>query len=181
MALKSASNKYGTVAVTIHWLSTFLILALVGSGFRAASLTDGAAKEAVLSLHVPLGAAILFLTLLRLLWWWLADRKPDPVAGEPAWQRVSAKAVHILFYVVIFGLAASGIGMMVLSGAGPILFGASEAALPDFHDYAPRVPHGLSARLMVALVILHAGAALYHHFAKKDGLLRRMWFGGAGG
>ncbi|TMV10088.1 cytochrome B [Ruegeria sediminis] len=181
MALMSVGNRYGAVAVTIHWLSALLILVLIGSGFRAASLIDSAAKEAVMLLHVPLGAAILIPTLLRLLWWWLADRKPDSVAGDPAWQRVSAKVVHVLFYVVILGMAASGIGMMVLSGAGGILFGASEAALPDFHDYAPRVPHGLGARLMVTLLILHAGAAFYHHFIKKDGLLRRMWYGGAEG
>ncbi len=32
-------------------------------------------------------------------------------------------------------------------------------------------------RAMVALLILHAGAALHHQFIKKDGSLKRMWFG----
>jgi len=175
--MKSTPPKYGSVAVTIHWLSAILILGLLGSGFRAASLTGSAAKEAILSIHAPLGLAIAALTLLRLVWWWRVDQKPEPVADDPVWQAFVAKAVHALFYVVILGMGASGIGLFVLSGAGDIVLGASAGPLPDFADYPPRVPHGLGARLMVALFVLHAGAALYHHFIKKDGLIWRMWFG----
>lgn len=178
--MKSTSTRYGTVAVTIHWISALVILALMGSGFRAGSLVDSAAKASVLSVHVPLGITVLLLTLARVAWWVFVDRKPPHMEGDPAWQRASAKAVHVLFYVVIFGMAASGIGMMVLSGAGSILFSGSAVPLPDFQDYAPRLPHGLGARLMVALLFLHIGAALYHHFIRKDGLIWRMWFGGRG-
>ena len=178
--MKSTPTRYGTVAVTIHWLSVVLIVMLLASGFRAASMTDPDIKTGLLSIHAPLGMAILILTLARVLWWWFADRKPDPVAGDPAWQRFVARAVHILFYVVIIGMASSGIGMMALSGAGAILFEGSGAALPNFHDFLPRVPHGIGARLMVALLILHAGAALYHQFVKRDGLLTRMWYARGG-
>ena len=175
--MKSTQTQYGSVAVTIHWLSAIFILAMLGSGFRAASMADSAAKEAILMFHVPLGVVILLLTMLRLFWWWRVDKKPKPVAGDPVWQTFIAKAIHVLFYVVILGMAASGIGILALSGAGNILFGAEVGPLPDFSEFLPRVPHGLGARLMLALFTLHAGAALYHHFIKKDGLIRRMWFG----
>ena len=175
--MKSNPTQYGSVAVTVHWLSAIFILAMFGSGFRAASMTDSAAKEAILLFHVPLGIVILVLTLFRLFWWWQVDQKPKPVEGDPAWQTRSAKGIHVLFYVVILGMIASGIGTIALSGAGSILFGADAGPLPDFSQFLPRVPHGLGARLMVALFLLHAGAALYHHFIKKDGLIWRMWFG----
>lgn len=175
--MKSTPNRYGTVAVTIHWLSALLIFALMGSGFRAGMMTDSAAKAALLKVHVPLGIAILVLTLARLAWWKFADRKPDPVAGSPAWQEMSGKAVHMLFYVVIIAMAGSGIAMMAMSGAGAIILDGSDMTLPNFTDYAPRMPHGLGARLMVALLAMHIGAALYHHFIQKDGLIARMWFG----
>jgi cytochrome b561 len=84
--------------------------------------------------------------------------------------------VHILFYVVIFSMAASGIGLMILSDAGAVLFRGADAILPNFYDYLPRVPHGIGARGMVALLALHIGAALYHHFIKKDGLIGRIGF-----
>ncbi|MEH6527804.1 MAG: cytochrome b/b6 domain-containing protein [Sneathiella sp.] len=175
--MKSTATKYGTVAVTLHWLSALFIFALMGSGFRAGSLVESTAKASVLSAHVPLGIIILLLTLARVAWWLFADRKPNHPAGDPGWQIMSAKIVHVLFYIVIFGMVASGIGMMVLSGAGTILFAGSAEPLPDFWDYLPRVPHGIGARVMILLLVLHIGAALYHHFIRKDGLIWRIWFG----
>jgi cytochrome b561 len=86
--------------------------------------------------------------------------------------------VHVAFYIVVFGMVASGIGMIILSGAAPAVFGAPGAVLPNFTDYPPRMPHGLGAFLLVALLVLHAGAALYRQFIRGDGLLRRMWYGG---
>lgn len=48
MALKSALDRYGTMAVSIHWVSVVLILILIGSGFRAAKTVDPVAKAAIL-------------------------------------------------------------------------------------------------------------------------------------
>jgi cytochrome b561 len=176
MGLKSTIDRYGSMAVSIHWLSAILVLVLMVVGFRAAGTVDPAAKAALLRLHLPIGIALLALTVLRIVWWRF-DRRPDPIAASPHWQERAAQAVHILFYVVLLGMIASGIGMMVLSGASPIIFGGQGGALPDFSKYLPRAPHGIGAWLLIALVVLHVGAALYHQFGRRDGLLRRMWFG----
>ena len=176
MSMKSGSDRYGTMAVSVHWLSAALILVLIASGFRAAGTVDPAVKAQLLRIHVPVAIAVLLLTLLRVVWWLAIDRRPDPVVGPPLWQERSARVVHLLFYVVILGMIASGIGMMVLSGAGSIIFGQG-GVLPDFWKFAPRVPHGIGARLLFALLVLHVGAALYHHVVLRDGLLWRMWFG----
>ncbi|MBV8106207.1 MAG: cytochrome b/b6 domain-containing protein, partial [Hyphomicrobiales bacterium] len=104
------------------------------------------------------------------------DRKPGPVPGSPRWQERSARVVHILFYIVILGMIASGAGMMALSGAAPVIFGGGAPSLPDFWKYPPRLPHAIGARLLLALLSLHVGAALYHHFVRRDGLVWRMWF-----
>src|SRR5262245_15152436 len=76
------------------------------------------------------------------------------------------------------GRPASGIGMLVLSGAASSLFGPATTALPNFWNYPPRVPHGIGARALVALLILHVGGALYHHVVKRDRILARMGIGG---
>lgn len=163
------------VAVVIHWLSALLIVALIGSGFRANGMEDAAAKAAVLRVHVPIGATILSLTLARIGWWFFVDNKPASVPML-RWQDRASRAVHFLFYVVILGMAASGIEMVMLSVAGPIIFGGDLVTLPNLFDYPPRRPHGISAHVIIALLILHAGAALYHHLFKRDQLLRYMWF-----
>ncbi|MCP4046197.1 MAG: cytochrome b, partial [Gammaproteobacteria bacterium] len=148
MPAKSMRDHYGSIAITIHWLSALLIMVLLVSGFRAANTVDPTAKAQVLSVHAPLAILILLLTLARIVWWWFTDNKPDPIAGMSKWQGFSARAVHVLFYVVILGMTASGIGMFVLSGAADIVFGATDAQLPDFTKYKPRAPHGIGARAM---------------------------------
>jgi len=176
MALKSTPDHYGTVAVSIHWVTAVLILILIASGFRASDAVDPAAKLVILRLHVPVALGVLALTMLRIVWWWGLDRKPAPVVGSPHWQERSAQAVHVLFYVVVLAMIASGVAMTALSGAAPMIFGGEGALLPDFSKYPPRLPHGIGARLLVALLVLHVGAAVYHHFVRRDSLLWRMWF-----
>ncbi|MEM7188284.1 MAG: cytochrome b/b6 domain-containing protein [Pseudomonadota bacterium] len=176
MSVKSTETRYGAVIVVVHWVSAVLILALIVSGLRADGLTDETDKAAVLSLHISLGFGVLALTLFRLVWWQVADRKPPP-SPMRRWQHRVARAVHALLYLVVLGTIVSGIAMLAQSGAAPIIFGTSAAALPDFHSYGPRAPHGFGAVALIALLALHAGAAFHHHFIKKDGLLNRMWFG----
>jgi cytochrome b561 len=38
----------------------------------------------------------------------------------------------------------------------------------------PRDAHNLGAKLILAIVILHVAAAVWHQFIRKDGLLARM-------
>ncbi len=176
MAAKSTTTRYGWVAITIHWLSALLIIILWGSGMRAAGFTESAAKAEVLAVHVPLGIAILVLTLVRIGWWWWADDRPGPTEGTPRWQDFAGRAVHLLFYVVILLMTASGIALLAFSGAGPVIFGGAEGTLPDFWQFPPRGGHAVGARLMLALFVLHVAAALYHQFVRRDGLIGRMWF-----
>ncbi|MFE3839481.1 cytochrome b [Pseudogemmobacter sonorensis] len=170
--MKSTSDRYGAVAVTLHWLSAFGILALLATGFRAADAPDPAA---LLRLHVPLGIAVLALTVFRVVWWLALDRKPAPIANTLAGQERLARGVHLAFYIVLFGMFGSGIALMAMSGAGAVLFGGGP--LPDFSAYGPRAPHGIGAMLLIALLIAHVAAALYHALIRRDAIFRRMWYG----
>lgn len=165
--MKSRPDRYGSVAVTIHWLSALAILVLLGSGFSAALTMDPVLKITLLRLHVPLAIAVLALTLARIFWWALADRKPAPMAA--------ARAVHGLLYFALFVMLGSGIGLIVTSGAGVVLFGGA-GTLPDFTLFPPRIAHGLGALLLAALLAAHIGAALYHHLVRRDAIFERMWY-----
>ena len=77
-------------------------------------------------------------------------------------------------------MTASGIGMLAALDAAPALLAGDGVSLPDFETVPPRAPHGIGARVLLALVALHTLAALYHQFVLKDGLLGRMgWRTGA--
>lgn len=177
MALKSSSDRYGTVAVAIHWLSAALVLGLLVSGFRAAGTLDPEAKAGLLRIHAIVGSTVLLLTFVRIAWWLFVDRRPADPAGTPRIQARTAHAVHLLLYMALFGMAASGIGMLVLSGAAGILIAGVPGPLPDFLQYPPRLAHGFGALFLLALVVAHLAAALYHQFVLRDRLLARMGIG----
>ena len=178
MGWKSDGRRYGAVAMAMHWATAAAIFALLGSGLVMAGTEEPAAKISILKFHAGAGFFAGALTLLRILWWAVADRRLPHPAGTPRWQARAAGGVHGLFYVVILAMVASGIATMVVSGAGEALF-SGQGSLPDFDAFAPRAPHGLGAWLLMALVAAHVGAALYHQFVLRDRLLGRMGLGRA--
>ncbi|MGH1457388.1 MAG: cytochrome b [Paracoccaceae bacterium] len=175
MPIKSTASRYGAIAILLHWLMAMLLAALIVTGFQAASAADESTKAARLMFHAPLGLNLLLLLVLRILWRIVFDRKPAAHMGGALWQRGAARAVHLGLYLVLLLVAGSGLAMFILSGMGPILFDGAEGPLPDFDTLAPRAAHGIGTRLLIALALLHIGAALYHQFILKDGLLARMW------
>ena len=179
MSWKSSTQRYGSVAIAIHWVSAAAILVQIGLGFAAASAADAAAQTGLLRAHVGLGIFVVGLTLIRLAWW-LIDRRPAALAGMPSWQALSERVVRALLYFLILLLGLSGIAVLILSGAGDILFGGASRALPDFTRFPPMAAHIAAAAALLALAALHMLAALYHHFWRRDGLLGRMWKARAG-
>lgn len=179
MRWKSSPHRYGAVAIAMHWVTALALVGMLMSGFQAADMVEVGRKTSLLRIHAAMGITILLLTLLRLCWWGLVDRKPIGPAAVSPWQAGAARIVHGLFYLVILGMGASGIGMLLLSGVGEVLFGGSQAPLPNFHQYPPRVPHGAGAWVLMGLIGLHVGAALYHQFVLRDRLLARMGLGRA--
>lgn len=170
--LTSTPDRYGRVAVVLHWSIAVLILVALASGFAADNA--GAGGQAPLTVHVIAGLLAAVLTLARLAWWLIADTRPASPSGVTPFQHGAARVVHALFYIIPLGIAASGIGMLVLSGAGAQLVSGAAAPLPDFDTLLPRTPHGLGARALIALIVLHVGAAILHHRAIPGGFLQRM-------
>lgn len=177
MRARSSPDRYGSVAISIHWITAAMIVLLFATGLAAAAQVDPAAKVALLRVHVPLGVSVLLLTLLRLAWWAVADRaRPPSPAGQPAWRKATARTVHLLLYAVVVATAASGIATVILSGALPAIYGS--AALPDLTTVLPRAAHGVLPRALLALLVLHIGAAIYHQFIRRDHIMARMGIGG---
>lgn len=171
-------ERYSGAARLLHWVAAAAALGLLASGFAAANAQAASDKAMLLRLHLPLGILVLLATLARLIVGLRdarAGRRPGPLVGVPVWQHRVARLTHALLLLLSLGMAASGIATVALSGAVPAIFGG--AALPDFWDVAPRLPHGIGARMLALLVALHVAAALYHAFIRRDGTLARMGLG----
>ena len=175
MSLRSSTDRYGHVAAAIHWLSALAVILMLISGLVMDNVDDAAGS--VLPFHVLLGVLVGALTLFRILWWLAFDRHPEPVDPPNSLQNRLAQILHLGLYLAILIMVASGIATVAISGAAPAIFGGG--ALPDFDDLAPFGAHALVSRLLIVLALGHVGAALFHHFVRRDGLIRRMGFGPA--
>ena len=177
MSLKSTSTQCGSMAIAIHWASALAVILTLIAGFVVAETLPPGQGATILLAHITLGLIVFALTILRIAWWAVADKHPNAPSDQPWWQVRAAQAVHLGLYVLLVLMASSGITTLILSGAVPTLL--TGGPVPDFSELIPRVAHGIMSKILLALFVLHVGAAIYHQTIRKDHLLARMGVGWA--
>lgn len=180
-------NRYGTVAMILHWLIAAAIIANLYIGLTAPDLPRGDPdKMFLMGWHKSLGLAVLALSVLRLVWRWMNPAPPPPPGLSPM-IRALGLGMHYLFYFLIIAIPLAG-WLMVSSGSqghGISFFGLFDwPAFPYLTDL-PRheahpyhevfgTAHTVFAWAMLGLLPLHILAGLYHHFIRGDNVLLRM-------
>ena len=177
MQLKNDELRYGVVAQLFHWTIVVLIIVQFTLANQADKLPLGSANIAVLARHKSFGITILTLVLLRLVWRWMSAQPLDP-PGMARWQTIGARISHIALYALLIVTPLAGWLMSSARNFPVSWFGL--VTLPDF--IAPNRPaydmlhetHEFMAGTLFWLALLHAAAALKHHFVDRDNVLRRM-------
>ncbi len=172
-------TRYHPALVILHWLLAMLvIIALIaGKVILESTPNSDPAKLFSLRAHMSIGLAVLVLMVLRVVIRWRSATPPPAAAGHPA-LNLAARLMHPALYLLVFGMALSGVALSVAAGLPGIVFGGAGAALPEtFDSFAARGVHGLLSGLLIALIALHIAAALWHQFMRRDGLMGRMWLG----
>lgn len=174
---ETTPKRYHPAHVTIHWFMALLVVMMLGIGKFAMPGVSPQDPQKVMMLqsHTFIGGAIAVLLIIRVVLLFTTKRPAPADAGNAILNWVG-KAVHILLYVLLIGMAVSGLGLFQMANL-PAVFSGAQPYPPNFFDYLPRGGHGLFSWLLLALVALHVGAALFHQFIRKDNLLTRMWFG----
>lgn len=170
------TQSYTRTAKALHWLIALLIIGMLCLGLYMDALPFNALKFQLIQTHKSIGITILLLVVVRLLW---RFTNPAPMlpAHMPLWQKATAHITHLALYVLMFAMPISGYVMSDAAGYHPSWFGVSvpivspinpalSKILAEFHQYA--------AYTLIALLLAHVGAALYHHVIVKDNTLRRM-------
>lgn len=178
--LKNTVNSYGIVSKVFHWLLFLMLTFSIVAGNFLASMPKGAEKLQAAGMHKSFGAILLLLILMRLVWR-LINVTPKDLEGTTAMQAFMAKAMHWVLYVLMLAQPLSGIIMSQAAGYPVSFFGLFEFPVllnknPSLAKFALGI-HGTVWILLVLAVIGHVGAALYHHFIKKDEVLKQMSFG----
>jgi cytochrome b561 len=180
MAVFNTQERYGVVAIALHWIMALWLGGLVAMGLYMVGLPEigfDKLKITLILYHKELGLAALLIATIRLAWRMTNDL-PALASALPYWQKVTARLVHLSFYGLMFALPISGLLMSSATAIPVSAFGLFD--LPDW--VAPsealfrrfiQVHRWLGYGLLV-LIGVHAGAALMHHFVKRDDTLKKM-------
>lgn len=170
-------KSYNKLSIGLHWLMVLLFVAVYATIECRTFFERGTdMRNGLKHWHFMLGLTIFALAWLRLV---VSVIKPAPpiVPNPPAWQRVGARLMHALMYVLMLAMPLAG--WLILSGEGkPIPFFGLE--LPPLmgpnEDLAYEIEelHELVGKIGYVLIGLHALAALVHHYVIKDNTLVRM-------
>ena len=180
MTRHQARQQWGAVARALHWGMAALILGQLALGWLASDMARSPEKIQWMTGHKSLGITILLLAVFRIAWRLLHGR-PIETPGLPRWTRWASSASHAALYAVMLFLPLSGwlvasasrlpwklwwwLDWPRLTGPDPALKERAEAL------------HEAGAWLLAGLLVVHVAAALWHHFARRDRVLERMWRG----
>ncbi len=175
----STKTGYGWLSVALHWLMLLLIIATYATmDLKSFFPRKSPTRESMAIWHYMLGLSVFFLVWLRLSIRF-AGATPAIEPQLPAWQIQLANVMHWALYALMIGLPL--LGWLTLSAKGtpvpffgmelPALIGKSEELAKWFKEI-----HEAIATAGYFLIGLHAAAALYHHYLRRDNTLKLMWF-----
>jgi cytochrome b561 len=168
---------YLPAARAFHWVTAALVLTMLPIGIAMANADFGAAQDTLYHIHRSIGVLLLPIALARLYYRWRHPAPPLP-DDVPPMQRMAAQTVHWALYAIL--IVQPVIGWIATSAyRAPILFFWMFEVPPiwpvdqKFSESMFQIHRALGI-IMAILICAHIGAALYHHFIRKDRILMRM-------
>ena len=172
-----SSQSYDRVMRAVHWTT----LVLVAAAFTAVWIADpaivGSYVGPVVHLHRSLGLTVAALTVFRLVWRWRVGVPALPV-DLPAMQKIGARAVEGLIYVLLLAQPLVGLLYTNTYGLRVNYFLLLEIPAVMARDRPLGMLlgeiHSFLGYTLLTLIGLHAAAALFHHFIRRDDVLNAM-------
>ena len=172
------NRPYTGTAKWLHWLVAVLIVVNLGLGLTMVDMPGiTPTKLRYFNWHKWVGVTVFGLVVLR-IGWRLSHRPPALPDSMPRWERRAAAASHAGLYVLMFALPLSGYFYSLAAGFPVVYLGLLPLPVLIEPDPALKetlvVVHHLFAWAMLALLVVHVGAALKHRFVDHDDVLQRM-------
>ncbi len=171
--------RYSLGAIAFHWTIALLIVLNYAAVWTAESMPKAQAMQ-IMGNHKAIGITVLILSSGS-LFWRLTHRPPPLNPDLKPWEKLLAKTVHRLFYVLMIGIPLAGwLLHSAFSGGKPIpVFGLfSYPGLPLAQNKALGETfasvHGTLATILLGVAALHVAGALKHQFLDRDGEIGRM-------
>ena len=176
-AARPQTDSYTPLAIALHWTTAALVLFMVPAGIVMGWLPEGDLQNRLFNLHRSTGVVIFPLVLIRLIYRWRNPPPPLPDDLMPV-QKLAAHLTHYALYALLLLNPLLGWWATSAYGAAIEVFWLFE--LPPL--VAQNKPlsetllmvHRLVGLSIAGLIAMHIGAALFHHFIRRDNILLRM-------
>ena len=177
--LKNTTESFGLISKALHWLMAIILLGLFGVGLYMTDLDYYDALYHTLPWwHKSFGLLVIGLLVFRYVWKRL-NPEPAALSTHKNWEVFLAQFIQKLFYGLILLIGLSGYFISTAKGKGIEFFGwfevpaITQAIEEERADLVGGI-HEFLAIILIALAVLHAAAALKHHFIDNDDTLKRM-------
>jgi cytochrome b561 len=168
-------RQFSVVSRLLHWTMAVMILAMLAIGLAMMASLSG--YHTLVSIHRPLGIAVLVLVVVRFVNRQLSTLPPFP-ATMSAMERKIAHASELTMYGLMLLQPLVGWAMLSAAQYPIVLYGSLHLPFILPHDltlYALlRKTHTILAYLFILVFLAHFGAVLFHTLIVRDGLLSRM-------
>lgn len=174
---RTRREDWDAIARLFHWSTAALIIVMMVLGWLAVTAPMSPWKIQLFNWHKSLGLFVLTWVALRLAWR-LTHPAPPPPETMSSPERWAARLTHGGLYLLLLAMPLSG---WIINSAADFplkwfgLFRVPQLVAPDksLQDAAEAVHYAIFW-LIAVLVVIHAAAALFHHFVRRDNVLRRM-------
>jgi cytochrome b561 len=164
---------YDRRTIAFHWITAALVLLAWGMAQIIDFFPRGELRVDARSVHFVFGLALAVILCLRIANRATAGRKLPPAEGGVL--HLAAKGAHYGLYALMIAQLLLGIAFALLRGDSVFnLFALGPLPLDKSVKDTVGDLHGLIANIILILAGLHSAAALFHHFVRRDGVLRRM-------
>jgi cytochrome b561 len=169
---------YSPPAQLFHWSTALLVLFAWLLGSFGDDLPKGSIRDLGAFVHVSAGQLIVVLLLSRLAWRAISSPPPPETTSLGKWADRGGVAMHYILYALLAAAPVAGVLTLFANGDGLPLFGLGEIPSPWVRDKAfahdVKEIHETLANALMVLALVHAVAALMHHFYFHDRTLKRM-------
>ncbi len=175
------AETYSWFARFLHWLTVLLVAAQVATGLtmvyrgQTLKLWD-ATTNTLYSTHKLIGITVLAVIVVRLGRRFLGG-VPSDEPSLAAFHKIASHTAHWLLYallIVVPVLGWLGVSMFPALDVFGLIKLPALAAPDQAQSKDVFAIHALLAFALIGLVTVHIVAALYHHFVRRDNVLRRM-------